>query len=59
MELVRYSKNFLPFMFNLHTTATVPAGAEEAGQKRLKTNKLYFMVSDIELVNTTPHSTVT
>ena len=58
MELVRYSKNFLPFMFNLHTTAMVPAGAEEAGQ-RLKTNKLYFMVSDIELVNTTPHSTVT
>ena len=58
MELVRYSKNFLPFMFNLHTTATVPAGAEEAGQ-RLETNKLYFMVSDIKLVNTTPHSTVT
>ena len=58
MELVRYSKNFLPFMFNLNTTAMVPAGAEEAGQ-RLKTNKLYFMVSDIELVNTTSHSTVT
>ena len=56
--MVRYSKNFLPFMFNLHTTATVPAGAEEAGQ-RLKTNKLYFMVSDIELVNTTPHLSVT
>ena len=56
--MVRYSKNLLPFMFNLHTTAEVPAGAEKAGQ-RLKTNKLYFMVSDIELVNTTPHSSVT
>ena len=46
MELVGYSKDFLPSMFNLHTTATVPAGAKEAGQ-RLKTNNLYFMVSDI------------
>jgi len=51
-ELARYSKNFLPILFNLYTT--VPAGAEEAGQRlaSLETIKMYFMISDTELVNT-------
>merc|ERR1719369_60092 len=51
-ELARYSKNFLPILFNLYTT--VPAGAEEAGQRlaSLETIKMYFMISDTEMVNT-------
>jgi len=51
-ELARYSKNFLPILFNLYTT--VPAGAEEAGQRlaSLETIKLYFMIADGDLVNT-------
>jgi len=52
VELARYSKNFLPILFNLYTT--VPAGAEEAGQRlaSLETIKMYFMISDTEMVNT-------
>jgi len=52
VELARYSKNFLPILFNLYTT--VPAGAEEAGQRlaSLETIKLYFMISDTDLINT-------
>jgi len=51
-ELARYSKNFLPILFNLYTA--VPAGAEEAGQRlaSFETIKLYFMISDKDLVNT-------
>merc|ERR1712106_855930 len=51
-ELAKYSKNFLPILFNLYTT--VPAGAEEAGQRlaSLETIKMYFMISDTEMVNT-------
>ena len=51
MELARYSKSFLPILFNLCTT--VPAGAEEAGRRlaSLETIKPYFMIPDIELVN--------
>jgi len=52
VELARYSKNFLPILFNLYTT--VPAGAEEAGQRlaSLETTKLYFQISDTELLST-------
>jgi len=51
-ELARYSKNFLPILFNLYTT--VPAGSEEAGQRlaSLETIKLYFQISDNDLLST-------
>jgi hypothetical protein len=52
VELARYTKNFLLILLNLYTT--VPAGPEEARQMlaSLETIKLYFMISDTELVNT-------
>merc|ERR1711971_1001221 len=45
-EIARYSKNFLPILFNLYTS--VPAGSEEAGQRlaSLETTKLFFQVTD-------------
>ena len=51
-ELARYSKNFLPILFNLYTS--VPAGSEEAGQRlaSLETIKLFLQITDMELVCT-------
>jgi len=45
-ELAKYSKNFLPILFNLFTSK--PAGSEEAGQRlaSLETVKLFLKVSD-------------
>ena len=51
-ELASFSKYLLPIRFNLYTT--VQAGAEEAGHRlvNLETPKLYFRISDTQLVNT-------
>ena len=51
-EIARYSKNFLPILFNLYTS--VPAGAEEAGQRlaALETIKLFLQISDPQLLTT-------
>ena len=51
-EIARYSKNFLPILFNLYTS--VPGGAEEAGQRlaSLETTKLFLAISDTELLGT-------
>ena len=52
VELARYSKSFLPILFDLYTT--VPIGTEEAGQRlaNLETIKQYFLISDTKLANT-------
>ena len=49
-ELARYSKNFLPILFNLYTS--VPQGSEEAGQRlaALETIKLFLQISDRDLL---------
>ena len=51
-EIARYSKNFLPILFNLYTT--VPTGSEEAGQRlaSLETIKLFLAISDSDLLST-------
>ena len=51
-EIARYSKNFLPILFNLYTS--VPTGSEEAGQRlaSLETIKLFLQISDNELLST-------
>ena len=51
-EIARYSKNFLPILFNLYTS--VPAGSEEAGQRlaSLETTKLFLQITDMDLVCT-------
>ena len=51
-EIARYSKNFLPILFNLYTS--VPAGSEEAGQRlaSLETIKLFLGISDPDLLGT-------
>merc|ERR1719309_1626752 len=51
-ELSRFSKNFLPIVFNLYTA--VPLGSEEAGQRlaALETIKLYLKIANTDLVET-------
>jgi ribosomal RNA-processing protein 12 len=49
-ELAKFSKNFLPILFNLFTSR--PAGSEEAGQRlaALETIKTFFKISDKDLL---------